>query len=105
MSGRVFDLGTLLSITTGTLLTKIGNVYKILDYMTGESNFTHMLPGVSKMCAPVILRQHPKLVEISAAGIDQSNWKEFLDKQIQKYGNAFEIIPLKPSQIKDKYNE
>ena len=47
----VYDLGTVLSVTTGTLLTKIGNVYKILNYMTGDNLFTHQLPRVSKEVA------------------------------------------------------
>jgi hypothetical protein len=89
-----FDLGTILSITDGHLLTDIGNVYKILDFMTGESNFTHQLPRVGRECRPVILAQHPELSSFDGDGITPENARDVLDEAIKKYGNEFEIAPL-----------
>jgi hypothetical protein len=94
MNTRTFDLGTVLSITTGVLFTTMDNVYDILNYMTGDELFTHQLPRASRECAPAILRQWLCLKEVDATNIDKTNWKEFLGKQIKKYGNEFSIVPL-----------
>jgi hypothetical protein len=96
----VFDLGTVLSITTDVLLTKIENVYEILNYMTGDNLFTHQLPRVSREMKQVILDQFPQLAEIDASGVDTTNWEEFLNNQIEKYGNEFPIFPCGISEHK-----
>jgi len=88
-----FDLGTILSIVTPVLLTEMGNVYEILDYMTGDSNFTHQLPRVAAEMRPVILEQHPQLAEVNAEGIGTENWKEFLRDMVSKYGESLPIVP------------
>ena len=41
---REFPLGVVLSITTGKLLCPIGDVYDILNFLTGDNLFTHQLP-------------------------------------------------------------
>ncbi len=63
MPSKEFHLGTILSITTGRLLSPdgIGGVYEILNYMTGDNLFTHQLPRASRECEPWLLRQHPRL--------------------------------------------
>lgn len=91
---KTFDLGTVLSITTGKLLTDIGNVYEILGYMVGGSLFTHQLPEASDVCKPVILAKYPQLEFIDSFWVGERNWKEFLDEQIALFGNEFEIEPL-----------
>jgi len=94
MNNKIFDLGSVLSITTGRLLTDIGNVYEILNYMTGDNLFTHQLPRASRECEPVLLRQHPELANIDASGVDTNNWREFLAEQVAKFGNEVEVIPV-----------
>jgi hypothetical protein len=58
-----FHIGDILSITDGRLISldHIDGVYKILNYMTGESLMTHQLPRASKACRPILLKQFPKL--------------------------------------------
>lgn len=94
MENQIFDLGTILTITTGTLLTKIENVYKILGYMTGEEIYTHQLPRVSEECAHVILRQYPQLSSVDVSDVNTENWESFLADQIEKFGDEFEIEPV-----------
>jgi len=94
MENQKFDLGTVLTITTGVLLTEICNVYKILDYMTGDHLFTHQIPRVGRECEPIILEQYPQLASVNIENVTANNWKEFLDEQIAKFGNEFEIIPV-----------
>lgn len=89
----IFDLGTLLSVTTGTLFTKIGNVYEILNYMTGDTLFTHQLPRVMHEMTPVILEQYPQLKDVDVSNVDETNWNGFLHEQISRFGNEFPIVP------------
>ena len=66
---KTFDLRTILSVTTGRLLTKrrgdrdngIGDLYELLGWMTGESPFTHQLPRFGEECTPWLLRWFPEL--------------------------------------------
>jgi hypothetical protein len=98
---RDFDLGDILSVTTGRLvsLDGIGGVYKILDYMTGESLFTHQLPRVSDEAKPVILKLHPKLAEIdSEADITPANCRQWLADQKKIYGDRLPVPKLNADQ-------
>ena len=68
---KEFALRTVLTVTTGRLLTKpvskdnngIGDLYELLDYMTGESPFTHTLGRFSEECKPILLALYPELKE------------------------------------------
>lgn len=69
MNQKDFPLGHVLSITTGRLCCDIGGVYEILNYVTGDNLFTHVLPRACRFAGPLILDQHP---ELSAAGTDEA---------------------------------
>lgn len=69
---KTFTLGTVLSVTTGRLLTVptdgndgngIGDLYDLLGWMTNDSPFTHQLGRFSAECKPWLLRWHPELAE------------------------------------------
>lgn len=66
-----FYLGTILSITTGVLLTNtdppIEDIYNILNFMTRDNLSTLQLPRVADECRPYLLEQHPFLNEITKA--------------------------------------
>lgn len=69
METKRFDLRTILSVTTGRLLTKsqgpkdngIGDLYELLGWMTNDSPFTHQLPRFGDECKPWLLRWFPEL--------------------------------------------
>lgn len=69
MKTRTFDLRTVLSVTTGRLLTKskgprdngIDDMYKLLNWMTGDSVFTHQLGRFGGECKPWLYRWYPEL--------------------------------------------
>ena len=70
MNTKTFSLRTILTVTTGRLLTKgkterdngIGDLYEILGWMSGEKGlFTHQLPRVGEECKPWLLKWFPKL--------------------------------------------
>jgi hypothetical protein len=98
---REFDLGDILSVTTGYLCSPrhIDGVYDILGYMTGESLMTHQLPRASRACEPALLEQHPQLVNIVAPEWDWTcDVKEqvfaWLDAQKAIYGGTLPVTPL-----------
>lgn len=93
---RDFDISDVLSVTTGILVStrRIDGIYDILGFMSGESLFTHQLPRVGREAAPVILKQHPQLAEISGEGIGPDNWQPWLAEQRAKYGDTFTLSPM-----------
>ena len=58
---KTFPLGAVLSVTTGRLLCDIGVVYEILNHVTGDSLFTHVLPRACRFASPLIKAQYPEL--------------------------------------------
>lgn len=71
METKAFPLRTILTVTTGRLLTKrkdpndngIGDLYEFLEWMCGEPPFTHTLGRFSKECKPYLFRWFPELTE------------------------------------------
>jgi hypothetical protein len=51
-----FTLGEVLSIATTKLLTPFEGVYRILNWMTDDSLYTHQLPRACDECKPWLLR-------------------------------------------------
>lgn len=64
---KQFPLAQILTITTGRLLCPIDGVYEILNHITGDSLFTHVLPRAGKFAKPILLEAYP---ELAAAGTD-----------------------------------
>ena len=93
---RNFHLGDILSVTTGRLISEreMEGVYDILNYMTGESLFTHQLPRASKIAGPDIIRQHPQLVAVELGEITSENWRKKLAVLVVEYGEKLPISPL-----------
>lgn len=67
-TAKPFHIGDVLSITTGRLVSPrhIGGVYEILNHMTGDNLFTHQLGRAAEACAPILLSDHPWLIEMGA---------------------------------------
>ncbi len=101
---RDFDISDVLSITTGCLVSTrhIDGVYDILNFMTGESLFTHALPRASRICGPVLLQQHPQLAAVDASGVDTTNWQAWLAAQRQAFGDTFTVQPLSSGEYESK---
>lgn len=98
-SFREFDLGDILSITDGALVSPrhIDGVYDILNYMTGDNLFTHQLPRAPRECQGPLLAQHPQL---SGVGVpeDVEHTKEavyaWLDSVKAIHGSTLPVRPL-----------
>lgn len=95
-----FDLGDILSITTGRLVSLDGmaGVYRILNYMSGDNLYTHQLPRVSGEAAPVLLRWHPQLADVDASVVNPENHAEWLADQKARFGATLPVAPLSEDQ-------
>ena len=106
---RDFHIGTILSITDGHLLApnKIGDVYEILNFMTGDELFTHQLPRAGRECAPYLLQQHPQLADFDGSDITTENYLARLEKAKQQFGEFLQVqpIPLEAHRVIDPIQE
>jgi hypothetical protein len=85
---RDMPTADVLSVVTGRLMGAIGGVYEVLNWMTGESLFTHQLPRVGAEARPILLAAHPALSEAvaEASQVTTDNWQEWRDRWEQRYG-------------------
>jgi len=94
---RNFHIGTILSITHGTLMAPssppMDDIYNILNYMTGDNLYTHQLPRVSSECEPALLKQHPKLAEW-VNDVTPENFRARLADAVAQFGETLPVEPL-----------
>lgn len=66
MNKRRFHLCDVLSVTTGCMVSARGieGIYDILNFMTGESLFTHQLPRAARVVRPALLERFPALARV-----------------------------------------
>lgn len=97
MSERTFPLGNILTVTTGRVLcADVGELYELLNYMTGDNLFTHQLPRAADECAPALLAQHPQLADAQPpAEFDNAEhaWR-WLAEQVDRFGAELPVRPL-----------
>jgi hypothetical protein len=97
---REFHLGDILSVTTDRLVSPglVPAVHELLDYMTGDTLFTHQLPRASDECKPELLRQHPDLAGVQVPDqfdSDDHVWS-WLAEQVATYGQTRQVKPMAP---------
>lgn len=101
MQTKNFHLGDILSVTTGRLVSPrhMGGIYDILNWMTGESLFTHQLLRVMKEAQPALLAALPQIANIAvpefAKPDDVPAW---LSEQVAIYGEMFPVPKLTEDQ-------
>ncbi|MFC0213889.1 hypothetical protein ACFFK0_15770 [Paenibacillus chartarius] len=92
---REFHLRDILNVITGLKLAEnMDGYYYLLNYMMGTHLNPHQLSKAAAECKAYLLEQHPQLKDISCHGITAENWQEWLERQIQKYGQRLPIKPL-----------
>lgn len=97
VSTRSFHIGDILSITTGRLVAPghMSAVHEILDWMTGDSLFTHQLPRASDECGPALREQHPDLGAVEAPEFaDPAHVDRWLTEQVDRFGERREVSAL-----------
>lgn len=96
---KSFHLGDVLSITTGILVSHdhVQGVYNILDWMTGESLFSHQLGRAADTALPVLKAEFPQLNDIVSPTYLRGNQDlifEWVDMQAERYGQWFYVPKL-----------
>jgi len=93
---KEFPVASVLSVVTGRLLCEIGGVYEILNWMTGQSLFTHQLPRVSAEATPVIVAALPGLQTAidEADQVSTENWPQWLATWTARYGAKVAVPQL-----------
>ncbi len=96
-NSRAFDIGDVLSVTTGVLVSERGMeaVYDILNFLTGDNLLTHQLGRAADEMRSVIFRQHRALANISADGVTRDNWRAWLADQKTRYPTTYVLVPAK----------
>lgn len=94
---KTFPIGAVLSVVTGRLVSEnhMSGIYEVLNWMTGESVYTHQIPRISREAAPVILAMHPHLKATvdEAEQITGENVWEWLARWKDRYGDEI-AVPL-----------
>lgn len=52
----------------------MGSIYEILNHITGDNLFTHVLPRAARFAAPLILEDHPELKPAGACLDSLDRW-------------------------------
>lgn len=93
---KKFHLSDILTITTGKLVSTrhMEGVFDILNYMTDDNLFTHQLPKANQECIQYLLEQYPQLKDINSNEVNSNNWKEWLNEQINKFGEELEVAVI-----------
>ena len=85
-----------LSITTGILLCKFGDLHECCEWLTGGPIYIHQFahrPFVDELISGILV-QHPHLKGIDARAVDKKNWEKFRDEQVQRIGNTIRLVPF-----------
>lgn len=88
-----FPTSGVLSTITGRLMGDIGEVYEVLNWMTGESVFTHQIPRISREAQPVIIAAHPQLAAAisEAEQVNPDNFRTWLKTWVERYGATISV--------------
>jgi hypothetical protein len=92
-----FHIGDVLSITTGKLVSPdhMGGIYAILNWMTGESLYTHQIPRACGPCSAELLRQFPELGAVDVPSkMPPDTVAGWLAEQVVKFGETRDVMPL-----------
>ena len=107
-----FSLGVVLSVTTGKLLCPFDELHKFLDYLTGESLFTHQLIRGREAAVPYILSIYPEIESTNVPEIDgtseerEAQVKEFLNDLVDSgYLRDYEFEPMKDFESRNPIEE
>jgi thiamine pyrophosphate-dependent acetolactate synthase large subunit-like protein len=90
---KEFATCDVLSTITGRLIGNMGGIYEVLNYMTGESVFTHQLPRIGREATPVVVAAHPQLQQAidEAEQVNQENWQQWRQTWEDRYGMTISV--------------
>ena len=98
-----FSTLTVATVISGKMLARIDEIYKILDYMTGDAIFTHQIPRAMKTCRPELQKQFPDLAAaIDPAAINEETAAAVSGEIVGKFGPELEVAPLPAGEWQPK---
>ncbi len=97
MDSKAFPTCAVLSAITGRLVCDIGSVYEVLNFMTGESLFTHQLPRVSREAWAFMVKKRPDLQQAydeAKTQVNKDNWQGWAKTWSERYGATMEVCRM-----------
>lgn len=97
---KEFPTEKVISAIAGTLICEMGGVYEVLNWMSGDSLFTHQLPRVSREARAAMLAHVPSFSRIvdEAEQVNSDNWKEWRDRWVDRYGPTMAVPKMNSDQ-------
>lgn len=97
---KAFPTVDVLGCVTGRLLSDIGGIYQVLNWMTDSSLYTHQLPRVCREAVPVVLAIHPHLSEaiVEAEHVTAENFQTWRDLWLDRYGPEIAVPRMTEDQ-------
>ena len=98
---RVFHLGDLLSVTTGTLVSPryMDGLCDILGYLLASAPDLDKLQATMAACRPYLLSRVPALSEVLTEDVSFESWRGWLEEQVSLYGEWHSVQKPLPGQI------
>lgn len=93
MDTKAFPTHDVLSTITGRLIGEIGGVYEMLNWMTGESVYTHQLPRIGREAQALLVSQRPELQQAveEAEQVTRDNWRQWRAMWETRYGPTIAV--------------
>lgn len=104
-----FKLGAVLSVTTGYLLCEIGELYKILNFITKQDLYTHQLPRAAEYAKVHISIAYPGIEDTQVP--DGLRTMEQVDQYLNNllkddfYQEEYELEPMESFPAKGPIEE
>ena len=90
---KTFSLGTLLSMSTGILLTDFPAVHEAIETLAGGPVWTHQLPAAMNALRPALISQYPWLDQITPPDLgDEEACAAFLAPLIEEHGDRHALV-------------
>lgn len=98
-----FDLGTILTLTSGRLFTGMEELYDVLNYLTNETISTVQLPAIMEIVNPYVLSLYPQLKGVGADLVINNigDVRKFVDEQKKIYGDSLPLSPIEKKYEND----
>lgn len=94
MTTERFHLGAVLSMTTGKLLCKMDDIYRIAQHLAGEPVWTNQLGRVMDESKPHLLAQFPALASVTGEEVNGDNFATWLLDRVAEHGEFLDVAPM-----------
>ena len=95
-SSKLFDLGSVLSVTTGRMLTNMNDILDVVSFVIGKKVMLHELSTMSIVAYAHILCLHPELCGVGT-NVNINGFEDamaFIADAKKSYGDELELTPI-----------